>query len=59
MNPSITPERLERERRLDPIRFQREYEAEFIDDLAACFEFAALQACVDTGVRERPPVEAM
>jgi hypothetical protein len=59
MNPSITSSRLERERRLDPIRFQREYEAEFIDDLSACFECTALQACVDVGVRERPLVEAL
>lgn len=35
MNPSIKSERLERERRLDPSRFSREYEAEFSDDLEA------------------------
>jgi hypothetical protein len=56
MNPTITNSRLERERRLDPLRFQREYEAEFTDDLSACFEYGALQACVDGGVHERPPV---
>lgn len=56
MNPTITPERLDRERRLDPVRFQREYEAAFIDDLSACFEYAPLQACIDFGVRERPPI---
>jgi hypothetical protein len=54
MNPTITPARLDRERRLDPIRFQREYEAEFIDDLSACFENAPLQASIDGGIRERP-----
>jgi hypothetical protein len=57
MNPSITTDRLDRERRLDPIRFQREYEAEFIDDLSACFEYGPLLACVAEGVRERPPME--
>jgi hypothetical protein len=35
MNPSLKPERLERERRLDPSRFTREYEAEFAEDLEA------------------------
>jgi len=35
MNPSLTPERLERERRLDPSRFAREYEAEFAEDVEA------------------------
>jgi hypothetical protein len=43
MNPTITPVRLDRERRLDPNRFQREYEAEFTGALSACFEFAALR----------------
>jgi hypothetical protein len=35
MNPSIRATRLERERRLDPLRFAREYEAEFAEDLEA------------------------
>ena len=35
MNPSLKPARLERERRLDAVRFAREYEAEFVDDVAA------------------------
>jgi hypothetical protein len=59
MNPTITSSRLERERRLDPLRFQREYEAQFTDDLSACFEFGALQACVESGVRERSPLPAV
>src|SRR5207245_7993917 len=33
MNPSLRAERLERERRLDPSRFAREYEAVFIEDV--------------------------
>lgn len=56
MNPTITPERLDRERRLDPIRFEREYEAEFTDDLASAFEHAVLTRCVEADVRERAPV---
>jgi AcrR family transcriptional regulator len=59
MNPQITDARLERERRLDPLRFAREYEAEFLDDLATCFEIGALRPCVDVGVRERPPVPGL
>ena len=55
MNPTLSAARLERERRLDPIRAAREYDAEFIDDLMACFEHATLMACVSPGVRERPP----
>jgi hypothetical protein len=55
MNPTLTPERLERERRLDPARFQREYEAEFAEDLEAAFPGAWLEGAVDGGVRERPP----
>jgi hypothetical protein len=35
MIPSIRPSRLDRERCLDPQRFAREYEAEFVDDLEA------------------------
>ena len=35
MNPSLKPARLERERRLDAVRFAREYAAEFVDDVAA------------------------
>ena len=33
MNPSLKESRLERERRLDPQRFAREYLAEFAEDL--------------------------
>jgi hypothetical protein len=33
MNPALRAERLERQRRLDPERFAREYEAEFSDDV--------------------------
>jgi hypothetical protein len=52
MNPSITPARLERERRLDATRFQREYEAEFSDDVAAFLPAAWIAAAVVTGRHE-------
>src|SRR5262245_10491353 len=35
MNPSLRAERLERARRLDPLRYAREYDAVFADDLEA------------------------
>jgi hypothetical protein len=56
MNPSLRAERMERQRRLDPQRFRREYEAEFIDDLAALLDAQALEACVVSGRRELLPV---
>jgi hypothetical protein len=59
MNPSLRAERMERERRLDPQRFRREYEAEFIDDLAALFDALALEACVVPGRRELPPADGV
>jgi hypothetical protein len=58
MNPSITPERLERERRLDPQRFAREYEGEFSEDLDVFLPGARVDDAVMVGVRELPPVGA-
>lgn len=56
LNPTLA-ERLVRERRLDPIRFEREFGATFTDDLSACFDYAALMACRgETGMREHPPI---
>jgi hypothetical protein len=55
MNPSITPERLERERRLDPQRFAREYEAEFAEDIAAFLPSAWVDDAVMVSVHELPP----
>ena len=55
MNPSIQSARLERERRLDPSRFAREYEAEFVDDLAAFLPAAWVDDAVVTGRHELPP----
>ena len=49
MNPSLRAERLERERRLDPLRFAREYEAEFTDDLECFIAAAWVEAAVVRG----------
>ena len=56
MNPSIQEERLAREKRLDPVRFSREYEAEFATDLDSAFDLEAIQAAVVPGRRELPPL---
>lgn len=57
MNPSITPERLEEERRvMDPSHFAREYLAEFIDDAAAWLPSELIEAAVDLSIVERPPL---
>lgn len=55
MNPSLRPERLERERRLDPDRFSREYEADFAEDLEAHLPGAWVEAAVVPGRHELPP----
>ena len=55
MNPTLTPKRLERLRRLDPQRYAREYEAEFSDDLTAFLPFDWIQDAVVEGRRELPP----
>ena len=56
MNPSIQEERLAREKRLDPVRYSREYEAEFSTDLASAFDLEAIQAAVVPGRKELPPL---
>ncbi len=57
MNPTLKLERLERVRRLDPLRFSREYEAEFSDDLTAFLPFAWIEDAVVQGRRELPRCE--
>ena len=49
MNPSLRTERLDRERRLDPSRFAREYEAEFTDDLESFIATAWVETAVVRG----------
>lgn len=55
MNTSLRAERLERERRLDPDRFAREYEAEFAEDLEAFLPSAWVEHAVVPGRHELPP----
>jgi len=55
LNPTITAARLERERRLDALRFAREYEAEFAEDLEAFLPAAWVDAVVRPGRYELPP----
>jgi hypothetical protein len=55
MNPSLRVERLDRERRLDPTRFTREYEAEFAEDLEAFLPSAWVENAIQTGRHELPP----
>jgi hypothetical protein len=55
MNPSITAERLERERRLDPSRYAREFEAEFRDDLEAFLSSAWIENAVIKNRHALPP----
>jgi hypothetical protein len=54
MNPSLKRERLERERRLDPTRYGREYEAEFQEDLDTFLPAAWVDDGVVTGRHELP-----
>ncbi len=55
MNPALRAERLERERRLDPDRFAREYEAEFAEDLEAFLPSAWIEEAAVPGRHELPP----
>jgi len=55
MNPSLRAEQLDRERRLDPSRFAREYEAEFADDLETFLPSAWIESAIQTGRYELPP----
>jgi hypothetical protein len=56
-NSTITAERLEVERRLDPSRFAREYLAEFSEDVDTFLPRAWIDAAIAEGVHERTPVE--
>lgn len=57
MNPTITPERLAREQRLDPARFEREFMATFAEDLEAFLPSAWVDDAVVAGRHELPPRE--
>jgi hypothetical protein len=55
MNPAITTGRLEQQRRLDPVRFSREFEAEFADDVSAFLPRDWIDAAVRLGRFQLPP----
>ena len=55
MNSSLRAARLERERRLDPSRFAREYEAEFSEDVDAFLPVAWIDGSLMADRHELPP----
>jgi hypothetical protein len=59
MNPTITTPRLEQERRLDSVRFAREYEAEFADDINAFLSTAWVEGTIVPGRFELPPLDGV
>ena len=59
MNPTIQAERLARERRLDPARFAREYEAEFAEELDSFLPFAWVDDAVRRNRFELPPLDGV
>jgi hypothetical protein len=59
MNPTITDARLSREQRLDPVRFAREYEAQFADDVMAFLPQHLVDAAVKQGRYELPHREGV
>ncbi len=59
MNPTLRGSRLEQVKRLDPLRFSREYEAEFSDDLSSFLPFEWISDAVMVGRRELPPREGV
>jgi len=57
MNPTLATETLERERRQDPTRYAREYEAEFAEDIDAFLPSAWVDAAIRSGRHELPPLD--
>lgn len=56
MNPTLTEDRLERERVLDAARYRREYLAEFEEGTQAWLPAAYVDGALEPGVYERPPI---
>ena len=56
MNPKISLDFLEEERRRDEESFRREYLAQFTDHVAGWIGFEILEQCVIKSCTERPPV---
>ena len=59
MNPGLDASRIDDARAEDPAAAACEWDAEFRQDISAFIDPAALQACVDVGVRERAPERGM
>jgi hypothetical protein len=55
MNPTISAERLDRERRLDPGRFAREYLGEFGEDIETFLASSWIERAIQRGRHELPP----
>lgn len=55
LNPTLDREEIERAIADDPERNTAEYLAEFRSDLASYVSPEAVEACISSGVRERPP----
>jgi hypothetical protein len=56
MNPRISPDFLEKERRRDEESYRREYLAQFTDHITGWIGFETLEQCVIKSCTERPPV---
>jgi len=57
MNPSLDPAIVERAYKRDPAAAAAEYGGEFRKDVEAFISIEAVRDCVDTGIRERPPIQ--
>jgi hypothetical protein len=55
MNPSIKPEKVERERRRDEDRYRREYLAEFTESVNSWISPEYINQCIVRGRLELPP----
>jgi hypothetical protein len=58
MNPTLTNSKLESQHRLDPVRYQREYEAEFAEDLETFLPSAWVESAMVPGRYELAPLES-
>ena len=59
MNPSIAEARLQRERRLDPVRYEREYEAEFAEDIECFLPAEWIEAAIVPDRHQLPPADGV
>ena len=59
MNPTLPSDYLARMAQEDPVAYRSEVLGEFRAGLASLFDPDALTGCVESGVRERPPVSGI